>query len=59
VTCAVDVQPLALRGLLGLLGRYDLEVHLLASAYHWDLAAIEALPDVRRRRLAKFVEAQR
>ena len=57
VTCPVDVQPLALRGLLGLVRRYDLEVHLLASTYHWDLSTIEALPDERRRTLASYVEA--
>lgn len=56
VTCPVDVQPLALRGLLGLVRRYDLEVHLLASTYHWDLGTIEALPDERRHTLARYVE---
>lgn len=59
VECPVDVQPLALRGLLGLLRRYELEVHLLASTYHWDLDTIEALPDSRRQRLALHVEADR
>jgi hypothetical protein len=33
------------------------EVHLLARAYHWDLAEIEQLPDERRERLAALVEA--
>jgi hypothetical protein len=59
VRCPVDAQTLALRGLLELLRRYDREVHLLASAYHWDLATIEALPDDRRTRLARYVEADR
>jgi predicted RNA-binding Zn-ribbon protein involved in translation (DUF1610 family) len=53
---AVDVQPLALRGLLGVVARYDVEVHRIATAYHWDLATIEALPDRRRARLARLVE---
>lgn len=59
VECRVDVEQLALRGLLGVLHSYDREVHLLASAYHWDLATIEALPDDRRRRLAGHVVAER
>lgn len=59
VECPVDIQPLALRGLVDLLRRYEQEVHLLASAYHWDLATIEALPDGRRRQLARYVEAER
>jgi len=59
VRCAVDAQTLALRGLLDLLRRYDREIHLLASAYHWDLSTIEALPDTRRSRLAGYVEAER
>ncbi|GAB3836881.1 hypothetical protein ACFPIJ_17475 [Dactylosporangium cerinum] len=59
VRCAVDAQTLALRGLLDLLRRYDREIHLLAAAYHWDLATIEALPDSRRSRLAAYVEAER
>ena len=33
----------------------ELEMHLLARAYRWSLATIEALPDVRRSRLARFV----
>lgn len=59
VRCAVDAQTLALRGLLELLRRYDREIHLLARAYHWDLATIEALPDQRRSRLAGYVEDER
>ncbi|MFE0134581.1 hypothetical protein ACFWY6_23910 [Streptomyces sp. NPDC059037] len=48
----VDVQTLVLRGLLTLLDELDHDVHVLASAYGWDLATIEALPRSRRRRLA-------
>ncbi|MFH8484344.1 hypothetical protein [Streptomyces longisporoflavus] len=48
----VDVQTLVLRGLLDLLDELDRDVHVLASAYGWSLAAIEALSRDRRRRLA-------
>ncbi|MGY1617355.1 hypothetical protein ACI797_11515 [Geodermatophilus sp. SYSU D00691] len=51
----VDVQTTALRALLRLLDAYDLEVHLLASAYRWTLEAIEGLPRERRRRLAALI----
>ncbi|MDI2131695.1 hypothetical protein [Yinghuangia seranimata] len=52
---SVDVQALALRGLGRALDRLDEDVHLIASAYHWELAAIEALPDARRRRFADLI----
>jgi len=51
----VDLEALALEGLAARARDVDLEVHLLASAYHWELATIEALPDRRRRRLAALV----
>lgn len=51
----VDVQTVALRELLRVLDRYDVDVHLLASAYHWSAADIDALPRERRRRLAALV----
>ncbi|MFG2502989.1 hypothetical protein ACGFSB_32880 [Streptomyces sp. NPDC048441] len=54
VSYPVDVQTLVLRGLLTLLDELDHDVHVLASAYGWDLAAIDALPRDRRRRLAAF-----
>ncbi len=52
---AVDAERLALEGLQRHAGEVELEVHLLARAYGWDLPTIEALPDERRRRLASFV----
>lgn len=51
----VDVVPLVLAGLAGVCAGVDREVHLLASAYGWDLATIESLPDARRQRLAALV----
>lgn len=51
----IDAERLALEGLQRHAREVDLEVHLLASAYGWELAAIEALPDERRQRLARFV----
>jgi hypothetical protein len=52
---AVDVELLALAGLQRHALAVEHEVHLLARAYGWSLDAIEALPDERRRRLARFV----
>jgi hypothetical protein len=52
---AADVEQLALRGLQEHAADVELEIHLLARAYGWSLATIEALPDVRRSRLARFV----
>lgn len=51
----VDVTVLALAALAAEGAEVDREVHLLASAYGWDLATIEALPDARRQRLAALV----
>jgi len=48
----VDVVALALGALGSVRADLDLEVHLLAARYGWDLAVIESLPDDRRRRLA-------
>jgi hypothetical protein len=52
---AVDVEQLVLEGLQRLAADVELEIHLLAGAYGWSLSAIEALPDERRRRLARLV----
>jgi hypothetical protein len=52
---AVDIELLALAGLQGYALAVEHDIHLLARAYGWSLAAIEALPDERRRRLARFV----
>ena len=54
-----DVQQLALTRLGDLARELDREVHALAGAYGWSLAAIEALPDPRRRRLAALVSEAR
>lgn len=51
----MDVQSLLLRALLRVLDDLDRDIHLLASAYSWDLPAIEALPRERRRRLADLI----
>ena len=50
-----DLQRLALERLRAVAARVDREVHVLASAYAWDLATIEALADARRTRLADLV----
>jgi hypothetical protein len=51
----VDLVTVALRRMLRVAGDLDREVHLLASAYGWDLATIESLPRTRRRRLSRMV----
>jgi hypothetical protein len=52
---AADVQRLVLEALQRHAAAVEREVHLLARAYGWSLAAIEALPDERRRRFAELV----
>ncbi|MGI8806778.1 MAG: hypothetical protein ACR2KK_02780 [Acidimicrobiales bacterium] len=59
VVAPVDIQQAALERLVGCAWELDYEVHVLAGAYRWDLAAIEGLPDERRRRLARFINAGR
>jgi hypothetical protein len=56
---AVDVERLILDSLQRHLLEVELEVHLLARAYGWDLGTIETLPDERRRRLARLVADER
>jgi hypothetical protein len=51
----VDVQRLVLERLIRHGRAIDVEIHLLASAYHWSLAEIEALTDERRSGLAALV----
>jgi hypothetical protein len=51
----VDVQGLVLERLVRLRRAIDVEVHLIASAYHWTLGEIEALEDERRSRLAGLI----
>jgi hypothetical protein len=53
----LDAQRAVLESIERIVDRVDVEVHLLARAYHWDLAEIEQLPDERRERLAALVEA--
>ena len=54
-----DVQRVVLEGLQRDADEVEIEVHLLARAYHWQLDAIESLPDERRRRFAALIEAGR
>lgn len=51
----VDLVTEALRRLVQVAATVDREVHLLASAYGWDLATIEGLPRHRRQRLSRMV----
>jgi hypothetical protein len=55
----LDVQRVALERLMARAREVEREIHLLARAYQWDLATIEALPDARRRRLARLVDDDR
>jgi hypothetical protein len=59
VEAPVDVEPLVLAALFRRLDAIDVEVHLLAEAYGWDLATIEALPGDRRARFASIVAEAR
>jgi hypothetical protein len=52
---SVDVQHLVTSAIAAAIAEADLEVHLLASRYGWDLATIEGLPEPRRSRLAALV----
>jgi hypothetical protein len=55
VEVALDAQRVALERLAARADEVDVEVHLLAVAYHWDLSTIERLPSHRRHRLAQLV----
>lgn len=55
----LDVQRVVLELLQRQLVLIDHETDVLARAYHWDLAAIEALPDERRTRLARLAAEDR
>jgi hypothetical protein len=48
----VDVQRLVTAAVADAVADVDVEIHLIASCYGWDLATIESLPDARRARLA-------
>lgn len=55
----LDVERVVVTALHRQRARIDEEIHLLAGAYHWDLDAIERLPDERRSRLARLVAEER
>jgi hypothetical protein len=48
----VDVQRLVTAAIADAVADVDVEIHLIASRYGWELATIESLPDSRRERLA-------
>lgn len=48
----VDVQRLVTAAVAEAVADVDVEIHLIAARYGWDLATIESLPDARRERLA-------
>jgi hypothetical protein len=48
----IDVQGLVTAAIADAVCEVDVEVHLIASRYGWDLGTIESLPDTRRARLA-------
>lgn len=48
----VDVQHLVTAAIADAVADVDVEIHLIASRYGWELATIESLPDGRRGRLA-------
>ncbi|SRR6266851_3507578 len=48
----VDVQRLVTAAIADAVADVDVEIHMIASRYGWDLATIESLPDARRVRLA-------
>lgn len=58
ITEFVDVQCLVTSAVAAAAAEADVEVHLLASQYGWDLASIEALPEARRRRLAALARGE-
>jgi hypothetical protein len=51
----LDIQRAVVSRLVAWGRSVDVEIHLLARTYHWDLATIEGLSDARRRRLAGLV----
>jgi uncharacterized metal-binding protein YceD (DUF177 family) len=55
VEVELDVQANVIERLALHARTVDIEVHLLARAYHWSLAEITALPDGRRSALAQLV----
>jgi hypothetical protein len=59
VESPLDVQRAVLESLVREADAVDREVHLVASAYHWTLEAIEGLPDERLSRLAALIAEAR
>jgi hypothetical protein len=59
ISVDADVQQVALARLAECARELERDVHLLADAYGWSLAEIEALPDARRRYLATLVSEAR
>jgi hypothetical protein len=58
VSAFVDVQRLVTAAIAEAVADVDVEIHLIASRYGWDLATIESLPDVRRARLAALAGSE-
>jgi hypothetical protein len=54
----VDIQHLVTSAVANAMAEVDIEVHLIASHYGWDLATIESLPDTRRIRLAALAGSE-
>jgi hypothetical protein len=50
----LDVQQLVTAAVAAVAADVDVEIHLIAARYGWDLATIEALPERRRVRLASL-----
>jgi hypothetical protein len=59
ISIDADVQQVALARLAECARELERDVHVLADAYCWSLAEIEALPDARRRYLATLVSEAR
>ena len=59
VEVELDVQATVIERLARHARAVDLDVHLLAYAYHWSLAEITALPDGQRSALARLVAEDR
>ncbi|WP_426503064.1 hypothetical protein ACPPVO_36345 [Dactylosporangium sp. McL0621] len=55
----LDVQQLVTSAVATAVADVDVEIHLIASRYGWDLATIEALPERRRVRLAALASGGR
>jgi len=54
----IDVQHLVTAAIADAVADVDVEIHLIASRYGWELATIESLPDARRVRLAELAGSE-